>query len=1042
MKRITVAILLTVGLLVLGGTQVPSAQTALTISNIQINQALGVQLSNHLNFVAGKDTIIRALLPQQVTVDPSTTRAVITRDRDQVVVLAPRSYSGPTDVVDFPCPSRAACGNWAAGSYLFSVTVNGVSKDTTGTPYLFVERRAVRVLAMPVKANYAGEITQVPNDKWKTMWRFTQHVYPLAADKIGWTIGEEFDGSAAKYDLETNAGQLELWQALTNLMPAECKINRSAAGCYDLIVGFISDRPNTYPRGKLQGYTYGKPTNLVVAKDEDAEATVAHEIGHVYGIGDTYSGGSIRCSANPAPNGTLGGNWDDPARTSGFGCTDGRVRGPGDVDATMIPKAQYPYEVGGRDALADVACFMGSGGKQAEYWITQDAYDWLFTQLAPLPASDRASDARQRVIEFSGVIWRNGEVESDPWMTATTASVDPDSTGAYQIQAVDGSGTVLATQALDIAYRVHSNPPRDVDPAPFEGTMRFPTGTTKFQILKNSTVLKEIAVSANAPTVSNVSPAAATTIGGEYLLTWNASDADHDPLTFTVEYNPDVSRQDSMWVVLASDLTTTAWTENFSGQPGGLHGQIRVTASDGVLSATVYSAEFVVPVKAPSVVIDDPADGYSYSFGDTVELSAEAEDVQDGIVADAGLIWTSNLLPNTILSTGGVVALENLPAGQHVITVTATNSRGVSASHQITITVARDTPIVTWANPASIVAGTGLSATQLNATANVPGTFVYTPASGTVLSVGANQALSVTFTPTDTTNYATATATVSVTVTPFVGPRNGGGWSGTISGSTLIYHGGAYAIVNGRVNFPDCTTFIVGPNGSLNGGAATPNCTAGGSALVTPTITWATPSAVAVGTVLSSVQLNASASAGGSEVAGTFVYAPALGTPMTTVGNQTLSVVFTPTATATYTPAAASVTVAVTSSGNSFIGPRNGGGWSGTISGGNLLYRGGTYPIVNGRVNFPDCTTFITGPNGSLNGGAATPDCTPGGGSGGSSFVGPRNGGGWSGTISGSNLIYNSLTYPIVNGRVNFPDCTTYIVGPNGALIGGSDKPN
>ena len=35
----------------------------------------------------------------------------------------------------------------------------------------------------------------------------------------------------------------------------------------------------------------------------------------------------------------------------------------------------------------------------------------------------------------------------------------------------------------------------------------------------------------------------------------------------------------------------------------------------------------------------------------------------------------------------------------------------------------------------------------------VAGTFVYTPASGTVLNAGAGQTLSVTFTPTDTANY-------------------------------------------------------------------------------------------------------------------------------------------------------------------------------------------------------------------------------------------------------------------------------------------------
>ncbi len=68
------------------------------------------------------------------------------------------------------------------------------------------------------------------------------------------------------------------------------------------------------------------------------------------------------------------------------------------------------------------------------------------------------------------------------------------------------------------------------------------------------------------------------------------------------------------------------------------------------------------------------------------------------------------------------------------------------------------TPVITWANPADIVYGTALSATQLNATTTVPGTFVYTPIGGTVLSAGAAQTLSVTFTPTDAANYTPATA--------------------------------------------------------------------------------------------------------------------------------------------------------------------------------------------------------------------------------------------------------------------------------------------
>jgi len=78
--------------------------------------------------------------------------------------------------------------------------------------------------------------------------------------------------------------------------------------------------------------------------------------------------------------------------------------------------------------------------------------------------------------------------------------------------------------------------------------------------------------------------------------------------------------------------------------------------------------------------------------------------------------------------------------------------------------IQKATPTITWAGPADIIYGTALSATQLNATASVGGSFVYTPASGTVLNAGNGQALQVNFTPTDTGNYNAANKTVHINV--------------------------------------------------------------------------------------------------------------------------------------------------------------------------------------------------------------------------------------------------------------------------------------
>ncbi|TMG06057.1 MAG: hypothetical protein E6I02_08920 [Chloroflexi bacterium] len=87
-----------------------------------------------------------------------------------------------------------------------------------------------------------------------------------------------------------------------------------------------------------------------------------------------------------------------------------------------------------------------------------------------------------------------------------------------------------------------------------------------------------------------------------------------------------------------------------------------------------------------------------------------------------------------------------------------------TATKTVSINVLKGTPVITWANPADIVYGTALGAAQLNATANVPGTFTYTPAAGTLLNPGPGQALKVDFTPTDAANYNTATKTVYINV--------------------------------------------------------------------------------------------------------------------------------------------------------------------------------------------------------------------------------------------------------------------------------------
>lgn len=89
----------------------------------------------------------------------------------------------------------------------------------------------------------------------------------------------------------------------------------------------------------------------------------------------------------------------------------------------------------------------------------------------------------------------------------------------------------------------------------------------------------------------------------------------------------------------------------------------------------------------------------------------------------------------------------------------------VSVTDSVSLVVLPATPLLIWTNPAPVSYGTAISSNQLNAFANVPGSFAYNPTNGTVLNPG-NNTLSVIFTPTDTVDYNSVTDTVNLLVLP------------------------------------------------------------------------------------------------------------------------------------------------------------------------------------------------------------------------------------------------------------------------------------
>ena len=407
------------------------------------------------------------------------------------------------------------------------------------------------------------------------------------------------------------------------------------------------------------------------------------------------------------------------------------------------------------------------------------------------------------------------------------------------------------------------------------------------------------------------SAATTTTAGSPAPLTYSLSDQ-NVTVSATVTSTSTVNSGTVSFTLLGKTVSGnvgSGWASASALVPGGTQAgsytlQATYNPGTGFATSSDSSEQLTIGKATPVIAWSNPADiVYGAALGST-QLNATAG------VAGAFLYAPP---AGTVLQAGPHQTLST--------TFTPTDTTDyTTAATSVLINVSKATPVITWSNPADISVGTALSSTQLNATANVAGAFVYAPPAGTVLSLGNAQTLSTTFTPTDTTDYTTAVKSVLINVvakaTPVITWSNPAGIVyGTALGSTQL---NATANVPGAfVYAPPAGTVLQAGTGQTLSTTFTPTdtadyTTATKSVLIdvskaTPVITWAAPAPITYGGALGNGQLNAS-SAG---VAGTFVYTPPAGTVLPVGNGQTLSVTFTPTDAADYTTAAASTTINV-----------------------------------------------------------------------------------------------------------------------------------
>ena len=193
--------------------------------------------------------------------------------------------------------------------------------------------------------------------------------------------------------------------------------------------------------------------------------------------------------------------------------------------------------------------------------------------------------------------------------------------------------------------------------------------------------------------------------------------------------------------------TTGTFTQEITGLSPGTTYYVKAFATNS--AGTSYGSQVSFTTKAiPTITWSNPADITYGTLLSATQLNATAN--------TAG-IFTYTPTLGTKLNAGNGQTLQ--------VDFTPTDLTNYDAtSKTVTIHVAKATPVITWSNPENITFGTPLSATQLNAEADVDGSFVYTPDFGTILSVEDGQNLQADFTPTDTDNYISTSKTVIINI--------------------------------------------------------------------------------------------------------------------------------------------------------------------------------------------------------------------------------------------------------------------------------------
>jgi len=668
----------------------------LSIPHIEVSNAIQDQ-SNSVPLIAGKLTLVRVYVDcgagctslTNVTgvlrgygpsgelpgspISPSGLQKVITAYHVNDWSTQ-RAYL--TQTLNFTLPP-----GWTSGTVTLTAQVASAQASITRP---FMPARPPRVAVMPIHYIYNGVDARPSPSTVQTGHSWTYRVYPVGVQPIvlpemPW-VGSCFGNYCSR--IVKGVKEIILLLRLKGELWWHNLLNPDKQA--DYIFGWLP--PETYSGGAgvLSGTTAFGGDHPVYGL-----GIFAHEVAHMLGRPHTKVGTQESCE-NPSPDPS---DWPPEypdAKIQEWGL-DGRTFGwlISSSSALKNPSETYDYMS---------YCWVPYGTPpqppRGPAWTSPHTYMQLYTQTMRMQAPALTSDsplASQPYFIASGLVYTDNTTTLDPiWViTSTSALSNPPTGTAYCLDAQNSSGTALTSRCFDLSFTDHLGEPVGVDF--FNLMLPYPPGVSRIVLKRGAQELAVRPVSANAPTVTVLSPNGGETWAatGAYTITWTAADIDGDTLTYNVFYSPDGSN----WVPVGTGITTTQLAANSAELAGGSEARIQVMASDGVNTTVADSASFSVGRKGPQIYILSPEGDGVIPPNTPLFLEGYAYDLEDGMLGNTALSWSSSRDGN--LGTG-INALVTLSAGQHIVTLSATETDCNTATASINLFVGYKTylPVV------------------------------------------------------------------------------------------------------------------------------------------------------------------------------------------------------------------------------------------------------------------------------------------------------------------------------------------------------------